>query len=1229
MIKSHSFHLSTAMTDICHPEFAPVALNANSLHRGQELQLSGLDIQTSQIDVLVKTESSLLTSSSALNEMHSSSGVGLVSSKCLSCFCKRPIPENFIMGEDLGTEIHPKCGGCKCGKCPIRGHTYSFREEQELNLINSNLEYDHKNQRWMTSYPWILDPKLLPDNFCSALATLRNTEKKLLNETDWAVKYTEQIQDMEKRGVARKLSDAEMTAWQGPVFYLSHLAVESPKSLSTPVRIVFNSSQLYKGVSLNSFLAKGPDSFKTNLLGMLLRFRERPVVLVGDIRKMYNSVFLDEVAQHTHRFLWRDLNVDNPPDVWCITRVNMGDKPAGAIAIEAKDRTADLFRHIHPKASDFIKGSSYVDDLVDSFDNLDIAQEVAKGVDEILVKGGFQVKGWNYGGRDIQVASSEVQKVLGVSWVASDDILLVQTQLNFSPKRRNIRTGPNLLPNEVPDMLPQTLTRRIVLQQVMSIFDPYGLLAPFVLIAKILLRETWTQQLQWDDLLTPTMYSKWTEFFVQLLEANKFRFERCVTPRGAVGKPILILFSDGSQVAYGCAAYIRWTLSDGTYFCRLLMAKCRISPLRRISIPQMELNGAVLSKRCRKVIETECRFTFERIFQLVDSETVLAQIHNLSTRFHVYEGVRIGEIQAATGGDVSCWGWISGDKNIADLVTRGRPISDIGPGSQWIDGPEFLYKPLEEWGVRFKPSPSDSLPGEKRISINACLSVESVLDLGLSCLRCSSLKVVLWSFARILSIFKSRSFNGGKRSNVTLALLKNVEQILITIVQADWTPVTIKNQFRSLQPIHLAGLWVVGTRISHQSPLTPENKPQILLPYSHPYTKLVMVDAHCKGGHRGRDATVARFRTRFWTSHATKLSKSVCDNCQLCRLRNAKQLSQIMGQMPSSRLMPSPPFTSVMLDLFGPYHVRGEVQKRITCKAWGVIFTDLCSRGVHIEVVFGYDTKSFLLALSRFAAIRGWPSVIYSDPGSQLVGASNDLVSIWKSIDQDVLKQVGVDHGLVWKFGPTDSPWYQGAVEALVKSAKRAINLSVKGHRLSVSEIMTVFTQVADLLNERPLGVMPGEDSDISILTPNSLLLGRSCSVNPGGYDANPSLKSRLTLVQSLVDQFWSHWSKLYAPTLVKQSKWFQEKRDLKVGDVVVVSDSGMQRGRYRLGKVTKVIPSADGRVRRVFIMFKRYKVGEKVFEYKGSSNIEVERSIQHLALLVPAEGDGNLACVL
>ena len=94
-----------------------------------------------------------------------------------------------------------------------------------------------------------------------------------------------------------------------------------------------------------------------------------------------------------------------------------------------------------------------------------------------------------------------------------------------------------------------------------------------------------------------------------------------------------------------------------------------------------------------------------------------------------------------------------------------------------------------------------------------------------------------------------------------------------------------------------------------------------------------------------------------------------------------------MGLLPDASMKPSPAFNHDMLDLFGPYSMRGEVPKKTSGKAYGVLFTDLVMKSVHIEVVFGYDSESFLMALARFVGVRGLPEIIYSDPGSQLDGA--------------------------------------------------------------------------------------------------------------------------------------------------------------------------------------------------------------------------------------------------
>ena len=169
------------------------------------------------------------------------------------------------------------------------------------------------------------------------------------------------------------------------------------------------------------------------------------------------------------------------------------------------------------------------------------------------------------------------------------------------------------------------------------------------------------------------------------------------------------------------------------------------------------------------------------------------------------------------------------------------------------------------------------------------------------------------------------------------------------------------------------GLWVIGNRISRYNPMTSplSSDPQVLLPPESPLTTLCLKDAHTACGHKGRDGTISRFRHRFWTTNNSWLAKKIVNDCQLCRRNRPKFLSPDMGSIPKERLRASPPFTYVMVDLFGPYSLRGEIQKRTTGKGYGVIFSDLYSRAVHIEGVFGYDTPSLLMAINRSCSIRG------------------------------------------------------------------------------------------------------------------------------------------------------------------------------------------------------------------------------------------------------------------
>ena len=781
---------------------------------------------------------------------------------------------------------------------------------------------------------------------------------------------------------------------------------------------------------------------------------------------------------------------------------------------------------------------------------------------------------------------------------------------------------------DLPEALPDVLTKRIVLQQVMKIYDPLGLVSPFTLVGKIYLRETWARNLGWDDQLPLDLRAKWVKFFISLFALEKLKFPRCLRPPDAVGEPWLVILSDDNDIAYGFVAYIRWTLGDGSPWCRLIMAKCRVAPVNKLSTPQMQLNAAVLSKRGRKVIEQEVRFKFERVFQIVDSETVLNMINKTSTRFKVYEGVRLGEIQAATDGDMSCWVWMSGKNNTADWLTRGRSPQDLDEESEWWNGPAILYKPVEEWGLKFGSQKEECLPGEKKLrSATTTTASPSLLDYE----RFSDINKAIWVVARILGILQNKSFRGGRTLSVTPELLRAAETFIVKDAQESMTDELCKTdrkgrkggRYARLNPVlSQNGLWLVGKRLRQHNPMTLDSTLQKLLPYSSRVTRLMMRRAH-RQGHRGRDSTLAKFREMYWVPQGSKLAQSVKHNCQLCKLRQAKLLQQEMGQLPEARLKPAPPFTHVMLDIFGPYNVRGEVQKRVSGKAYGVIFTDLVVGAVHIEAVYGYDTTSFLMALNRFASVRGWPSTIYSDPGSQLVGADRELKEAWNKIDREVLHKDGAQNGLMWLFGPADSPWNQGKVESLVKAAKRAIHFAVHKSRLSVPEFLTMCYEAANLLNERPIGTLPDVDSYLNILTPNTLLLGRASAKNPGNWQPDgQNLTNRYYLVQATVNEFWSRWIELCAPTLLASYKWTTAHRSVKTGDVVLIADKNSLKGDYRLGIIQEVHPSKDGKVRKALVKYKNYKVGERSHEHTNGEEVVVSRTVHRLALLVPVDYD-------
>ena len=171
-----------------------------------------------------------------------------------------------------------------------------------------------------------------------------------------------------------------------------------------------------------------------------------------------------------------------------------------------------------------------------------------------------------------------------------------------------------------------------------------------------------------------------------------------------------------------------------------------------------------------------------------------------------------------------------------------------------------------------------------------------------------------------------------------------------------------------------------------------------------------------------------------------------------------------------------------------------------------------------------------------------------------------------------------------------------------------------------------MFLEIAQLCNERPIGLRPNLSTDPEYLSPNSLYLGRTSDRIAAGpfqsdglfTDDPTAAHTRFHLVQSITNQFWKIWNKLYFPTLIIRQKWHTARRNIKVGDVCVMQDSNHLRGEWRLVLVTSTFPDEHGVVRNVEVKVPPRQDGSPYYTPTTANYLKCH--ISNLIVLVPKE---------
>ena len=327
-----------------------------------------------------------------------------------------------------------------------------------------------------------------------------------------------------------------------------------------------------------------------------------------------------------------------------------------------------------------------------------------------------------------------------------------------------------------------------------------------------------------------------------------------------------------------------------------------------------------------------------------------------------------------------------------------------------------------------------------------------------------------------------------------------------------------------------------------------------------------------------------------------------------------------MANLPEVRTEPSAPFTFVGMDCFGPFKIK---KGRSEAKRYGLLFTCLCSRAVHIEMIDDLSTDIFINGLRCFIAIRGAVKEIRCDQGSNFVGADNELNSGMSTVDIEKVKTHLHQHHCEFVFNTPSASHTGGIWERQIRTIRSVLKATIDlcPGRLDDSSLRTLFYEAMAIVNSRPLSPVNISDPCAEPpITPNHLITmkGAIPPAPPGEFITKDLYaRKRWRRVQYLLNQFWSKWRKEYLLNINKRQKWNIKRRNVMIGDVVIINDNS-PRMEWPIGIVTEANPDNDGLVRKVKLSLATNELDKNGKRIRKTTVLE--RPIQKIVVLLEAK---------
>ena len=1075
-----------------------------------------------------------------------------------------------------------------CGILPPKDVAMSVEDKEAMEKFEKETRLI--DNRYEVPMLWAKPDTHLPQNISMATRRFIPLLRKLRANPEFNEKSQAVIKGYfeAKPPQARKMTSAEANKVSPKTWMLPIHPVTNPNKPGK-VRLTNDAAAEYGGVSLNKSLLTGPDLLNS-LVGVLMRFRVDEVAIAADIEAMFHQVRVSSEDADSLRFLWKeDITSDDPPDVCQMLVHIFGAKSSPTCANYAVQRTArDNREHFDALVLYAALRSFYVDDLLKSVGSEETAIALARQLTEMLKRGGFRLCKFisnrpsvlaELPPEDVSPSSAvkidaegeNASRALGISWETKADVFKFSAQFDED-----------------------SATKRVVLRISSSLFDPLGYLTPFILKAKILLQALWRLNCGWDDEFDGPLKDRWLKWLKNAETLSNMRLNRRYITVGdrRITAVQLHVFCDASEVAYGAVGYVRYCFKDGSYECSLVMAKSRVAPVKTVTLPRLELDAARCGARLARLIVHELDLPIEQVKYWSDSTLTLQYVKNRRHRMKSRVANRVTEILESS--DPEDWEHVPGHINPADLLTRGVSKPEKLMTSRWFVGPEFLEKNEDEWPKQQIQELDDGDLEVKRKTLFTGVALIEVGDVKIS--RISSWRRLLRVAAYVLRfIYLTRTKEEEKRLDNSFSVeeIKDAEQMVLKDVQKSAFQEEIRalqnskaiantSQLAGLSPfVDSTGTMRVGGRLRRLQ-LDPDAKHPIILPRQAQETKLLVEHIHRRNGHVGPEHVLSLVREKYWVIGGRIVTNQVLAKCFFCRVRRAKRQFPYMADLPECRAaVDQPPFSHCGVDLFGPVTIK---QGRKELKRWVVLLTCLTVRCVHLEVVNSCETDDFISALRRFTNRRGCPTDMYSDNGSNFKGATNELKEFVSKLDKGAIEEFATDLRIEWHWNPPSAPHMGGAWERLVRSSKEVLCGLVQKKVLTDSQLITFLTEVECILNSRPLTHISENIDDLDALTPNHILLGRHRNWHTITDISESDITSRKKWkqVQALQALFWQRWVKEYLPTLMKRPCWRTQKPNFVEGELVLVQDDDFKRGKWPLGRITKVMPGADDVVRMV-----------------------------------------------